>query len=223
MTESFQPDRFDELRREWIAFRQGDSLIQRRRAEQLGRIVRMCQRIHTVAVPDPHDDTVLPPIYLRRARSRTSQVEVALVLVLAALAPLGWPAGVLVKTVFTSLIPDTLRAYPIAALVWSGVALGVLTVLLYELVYDPDGSFTQITILPWLCMQLAVIPFVAGVYGVLEGWLAVDGSATWWPLAPVKRPLTAEDAAAILGAYDITGPSVVDAKPLNDSGPRTRL
>ncbi|GAB4991992.1 hypothetical protein MAHJHV58_28860 [Mycobacterium avium subsp. hominissuis] len=222
MTESLPPDRFDEMRREWIAFRQGDSLIQRRRAEQLGRIVRKRQRIHTVAVPDPHDDTVLPPIYLRQARSRTSKVEVVLVLVMAALAPVGWPAGMALKAAITSLIPDTLRAYPIAALVWSGVGLGVLTVLVYELVYDPAGSFAQIAALPWLSMQLAAIPFVAGIYGLLEGWLAVDGSATWWPLTPVKQPLTADDAAAILGAYDITGPSVVDAKPLNEPGPRTR-
>lgn len=222
MPESLPPDRFDEMRREWIAFRQGDSLIQRRRSEQLSRIVRKRQRIHTVAVPDPHDDTVLPPIYLRQARSRTSKAEMVLVLVMAAFAPVGWPAGVLLKSVITSLIPDTLRAYPIAALVWIGAGLGVLTVLMYQLVYDPAGSFAQIAVLPWLAMQLAAIPFVAGIYGLLEGWLAVAGSDTWWPLTPVKQPLTAADAAAILGAYDITGPSVVDAKPLNEPGPRTR-
>jgi hypothetical protein len=221
MTAGLEPDRFDDVRREWIASRQGDSLIQRRRAEQLGRIVRQRQRFRTVAVSDPHDDSVLPPIYLRQARSGTSRAEAALVLVSAAVLPLGWPAGVLMKQATTLLIPGTLRAYPIAALVWSGVALGVLTVLLYELVYTADGSFTQVAGLPWLCMQLASIPFVAGVYGVLEGWPAVDGSTTWWPLTPVRRPLTADDAAAILGAYDITGPGIVDAKPLNDVSVRT--
>jgi hypothetical protein len=222
MPESLPPDRYDEMRREWIAFRQGDSLIQRRRAEQLGRIVRKRQRIHTVAVPDPHDDTVLPPIYLRQARSRTSRAEVVLVLVMAALAPVGWPAGVLLKSVITSFIPDTLRAYPIAAMVWAGVGLGVLTVLMYQLRYDPAGSFAQIAILPWLVMQIGATFFVAGIYGLLEGWLAVAGSDTWWPFTPVKQTLTAADAAAILGAYDVTGPSVVDAKPLNEPGPRTR-
>ena len=211
------------MRREWIAFRQGDWLIQRRRAEKLGRIVRKRQRIQTVAVPDPHDDTVLPPIYLRAARSRTSRGEVLLVLVVAGLVPLGWPAGVLLKSAMVSLIPGRLRAYPIAALVWSGVGLGVLTVLVYETVYDPAGSLRQVVVLPWLSMQLAAIPFVAGVYGLLEGWLAVDGSKQWWPLTPVQAALTAEDAAAILGAYDLTGPGVVDARPLNEPGPRTRL
>lgn len=81
MPESLPPDRFDEMRRQWIAFRQGDSLIQRRRAEQLGRIVRMRQRIHTVAVPDPHDDTVLPRIFWRRAHSPFSKFEVVMALV----------------------------------------------------------------------------------------------------------------------------------------------
>ena len=80
----------------------------------------------------------------------------------------------------------------------------------------------RIAVLPWLALQIAAVPFVAGVYGVLEGWLAVEGSEQWWPLTPVAEPLTAEDAAAILGAYDLTGPGLVEARRLNDSGPRTR-
>ena len=216
MPGTLPPDRFDDVRREWIAHRQGDSLVQRRRAEQLGRIVRRRQRIHTVAVPDPHDDTVVPPIYLRQARSVMSKLEVAAVLMLAVLLPVGWPAGVLLKKAIVSQIPDTLRGFPIAALLWSGVGLGVLTLLVYQLVYDPAGSFGQVAALPWVAVQLAAVPFVAGVYGVLEGWLAVEGSDRWWPLTPVKQPLTAEDAVAILGAYDITGPGVIDARPLKD-------
>jgi len=216
MPEQLPPDRFDDLRREWIAFRQGDSLIQRRRAEQLGRIVRKRQRIHTVAVPDPHDDTVLPRIYLREAKSRASKIEVVLVLMAAVTAPLGWPAGLALRSAITATIPGTLRAYPIAALLWAGVGLGALVATATHLVYDPAGSFAQIALVPWLAMQLAAIPFVAGVYGLLEGWLAVDGSAQWWPLTPPKRELTAADAAAVLGAYDVTGPAVVQARPLND-------
>lgn len=37
-------DRFDEMRRAWIARHQGWSTIQRRRVEQLGRTVRARQR-----------------------------------------------------------------------------------------------------------------------------------------------------------------------------------
>jgi hypothetical protein len=63
---------------------------------------------------------------------------------------------------------------------------------------------------------------VAGVYGIAEGWLAVAGSQAWWPLAPPARQLTAADAAAILGAYDSTGPGLVDAQRLNELGERSR-
>jgi hypothetical protein len=222
MGQGLPPDRFDDIRREWIAFRQGDSLIQRRRAEVLGRVVRKRQRIRTAAVPDPHDDTVLPRFMFRQAKSLFSQFERALVLIAALIAPIGWPAGWALKTVITTQIPHTLRGFPIAATLWSGAGLGMLTVLVYQLGYDPAGSFGQIVVLPWACVQLAAIPTVAGIYGIAEGWLAVEGSDQWWPLTPQRRPLTAADAAAILGAYDMTGPGVVDAHPLNPPGERTR-
>jgi hypothetical protein len=76
--------------------------------------------------------------------------------------------------------------------------------------------------LPWVCVQLTTIPTVAGLYGIAEGWLAVEGSDRWWPLTPVRQRLSAEDAVAILGGYDMTGPGVVDARPLNEPGERTR-
>src|SRR6516162_10210585 len=103
MAASVPPDRFDEVRREWIAFRQGWSTIQRRRGERLGRIVRRRQRIRTAAVPDPHDDTALDPLWLRAKKSRASQVELVLVVLAAALAPVGWPAGWGLKTALTRL------------------------------------------------------------------------------------------------------------------------
>src|ERR1700749_2319066 len=176
------PDRFDEIRREWIAMHQGWSTIQRRRAERLGRIVRRRQRIHTSAVPDPHDDTGLDPLWLRATKSRASQLELVLVVVAAAIAPLSWPAGWILKKAITGLIPQTLRTVPIVALVWSGFGLGVVTLLSYELVYDAAGSLGQIAVLPWVCQQLATIPVVAGIYGIAEGWLAIEGSQRWWPL-----------------------------------------
>jgi hypothetical protein len=216
------PDRFDDIRREWIAFRQGDSLIQRRRAEVLGRVVRKRQRIRTAAVPDPHDDTVLPRLMFRQAKSLFSQFERALVLLAALIAPVGWPAGWALKFVVNQQIPHTLRGFPIAAMLWSGAALGLLTMVVYQLSYDPAGSFGQIVMLPWVCVQLAAVPTVAGMYGIAEGWLAVEGSDQWWPLTPQRRSLTAADAAAILGAYDMTGPGVVDVRPLNQPGERTR-
>jgi hypothetical protein len=222
MPDTLPPDRFDDIRRVWIATHQGDSLIQRRRAERLGRLIRSRQRTHTTAVPDPHDDTSIPPLVWRTARSRFSRIELFSVLLIAALLPLGWPLGRIAKAALCALIPGSLRGYPVAALLWSGIGLGTVTVLACALSEDVSGSFGQILVVPWSAMQVASIPVVAAVYGVLEGWLAVEGSAQWWPLHPTTRALTAADAAAILGAYDATAPSMVDARALREPGVRTR-
>jgi len=211
-------DRFDEMRRAWIAAHQGISTIQRRRAEVLGRGVRSRQRDVATAVPDPHDDTVLPPLGLRSAHSRAAQVELIAVVAAALIAPLGWPGGWLLKTALTQQIPDKLRGFPIAALLWSGALLGALVPVLY----DPSPTLGQAVLVPWLCVQVVAVPVVAGVYGIAEGWPAVPGSHAWWPLPPPVRELTAADAAAILGAYDSTGPGLVDAQRLNELGERSR-
>jgi hypothetical protein len=210
-------DKFDEVRRAWIARHQGWSTIQRRRAEQLGRRVRARQRDVVAAVPDPHDDTVIPPLWLRTAKSPASQVELVGVVLAALLVPIGWLGGYALKRVVTHMIPGTLRGYPIAALVWSGAVLGLPPVLLY----DPAPTFGQMVLTPWLCVQVAAVPVVAGVYGIGEGWLAVTGSDQWWPLTPPKRAITAEEAAAILGPYDATGPGLLDARPLPSQGERS--
>ncbi|MGO9158747.1 hypothetical protein [Mycobacterium sp.] len=222
MAVDLPPDRFDDVRREWIAYYQSWSTIQRCRAEELGRIVRKRQRIRTSAVPDPHDDTRTDPLWMRAAKSRAARAEVAFVVAAAVVAPIGWAAGWVLKAVLVRLIPQTLRGFPVAAMLWAGAAFGALTVLISQLVYDPAGSFGQVAVLPWLCLQLVMIPTVAGIYGIAEGWLAVDGSDQWWPLTPTKKPITAEDAAAILGAYYMTGPGVVDIRPLHEPGERTR-
>jgi hypothetical protein len=211
-------DRFDEIRRAWIAAHRGASTIQRRRAEVLGRRVRSRQRHVATAVPDPHDDTLLPPLVLRTAHSQAAKVELIAVVATALIAPLGWPGGWLLKTALTQRIPNMLRGFPIAALLWSGALLGALVPVLYE----PSPALGQAVLAPWLCVQVVAVPVVAGVYGIAEGWLAVPGSQAWWPLPPPTRGLTAADAAAILGAYDTTGPGLVDAQRLNELGERSR-
>jgi hypothetical protein len=211
-------DRFDEMRRAWIAAHQGASTIQRRRAEILGRRIRSRQRRVATAVPDPHDDTVLPPLVLRTAKSHPGQVELMVVVAAALVAPLGWPGGWLLKITVTQLIPRSLLGFPIAALLWSGALLGALVLVLY----DPSPTLGQAVLVLWLSVQVAAVPVVAGVYGIAEGWLAVAGSKAWWPLTPPTRPITAADAAAILGAYDTTGPGLVDVQRRNELGERSR-
>jgi hypothetical protein len=209
-------DKFDEMRRAWIAAHQGWSTIQRRRAELLGRKVRARQRAVANSVADPHDDTILPPLWMRTVKSPASQAEMVAVYAAAVIVPLGWIGGRLVNCVVVRLIPGTLRAYPIGALMWAGALLGFLIVLFY----DPGPTLGQILLAPWICVQVAAVPVVAGAYGIAEGWLAVSGSAQWWPLAPPKRPINAEDASEILGGYDITGPGLLNAEPLNQPGER---
>jgi hypothetical protein len=210
-------DKFDELRRAWIAGRQGWSTIQRRRAELLGRKVRSRQRTVATAVPDPHDDTAIPPLVLRTAKSPAAQVELMGVTLLAIALPLGWFGGWLLKRVVVSAIPGALRAYPIAALVWSGAILGAAILLCYH----PGNSLGQTVGAPWLCTQVAAVPVIAGLYGVLDGWLAVSSSDRWWPLTPTRRPLSKADAADILGGYDSIGPGPVGAQRLNAVGERS--
>ena len=206
------------MRRTWIATHQGWSTIQRRRAEILGKKVRARQRAVAVAVPDPHDDTVIPGLWLRTTHSPAARVELTVVVLAAVVAPLGWLGGWLVKTAVKQLVPHTLRAFPIPALLWSGAGLGGPILVMY----DPAPTFGQTVLTPWLCLQVAAVPVVAGLYGIADGWLAVSGSDSWWPLTPPKRPITAQDAAAILGPYDSTGPGLMDAQRLNEPGERSR-
>jgi hypothetical protein len=222
MTLAADPDRFDEVRRAWIAEHQGWSTIQRRRAEQLGRRVRARQRSRASAVPDPHDDTVLPPMWLRAALSPAALAELTLILIAGVLIPLGWMGGWFLNHRVVQLIPATLRSYPVAGLLWSGAGLVLLTTLLSQAAYASNDSVDQLLLLPWGCLQLAMVPAVAGVYGVADGWLAVPASRQWWPLTAPRRPLTPQDAAEILSGYDLTGPGLVDAQRLNEPGERTR-
>jgi hypothetical protein len=210
-------DNFDELRRAWIAGHQGWSTIQRRRAERLGRKVRARQRAVATAVPDPHDDTSIPPLLLRTARSPATQVELMGVSLLAMTLPLGWLGGWALKHAVVGMIPSTLRGFPVAVLLWSGVVLGASILICY----DPGVALMQTAGVPWLCVQVAGVPAVAGGYGLLDGWLAVPCSERWWPLVPSRVALSAADAAEILGGYDSTGPGLLDTRQLNAVGERS--
>jgi hypothetical protein len=210
-------DKFDEVRRAWIAGHQGWSTIQRRRAEQLGRKVRTRQRAVATAVPDPHDDTSIPPLMLRTAKSPAAQVELMGVSLLAITLPVGWLGGWALKHAVVSMIPSTLRAFPIAVLLWSGVVLGASILLCY----DPGTTLMQTAGVPWLCVQVVGVPAVAGAYGLFDGWLAVPCSERWWPLVPSRVALSAADAAEILGGYDSTGPGLLDTRQLNAVGERS--
>jgi hypothetical protein len=197
------PDRFDELRREWIAEHAGIWTIQKRRAEQLNRHIRKRIRMTAGARPNPYDDNVTHPLWARTGTTVEVWLERLIVLVCAVLAPIGWPLGYLLYGRLVELIPQRLRAYPTAALVWTAAAIGVLTALLYT----PDDSLSTTFCAPYLIAQIPAAFATAGVYGILNGWLAVDGSATWWPLTPPPLPL---ELHLSLEPDDLTAPSVFE-------------
>ena len=209
-------DRYDAIRRAWINDHKGWSTIQDRRQNQLDVVVRRRQRIATGAVPNPHDDVVLPPIWLRLPNSSAAQLEWVGVNLIGLLLPVGWPVGWAAHRIVTRAIPATLRAYPIVAMLTAGAVLGLLTVGLYR----PGPGLGDIIWGAWIPLQVAAIPTVAGVYGMLDGWLAIPGSTGWWPWIPREQQLNRADAEEILGSYDLTGPGLIPAQALTEDGER---
>lgn len=209
-------DRFDEVRRKWIARHQHTFIFQKRRAEVLARQIRDRAQVLSGARVDAADDDVIHPLLMRPITTPYAGLDAAIVLVAAVLAPIGWIAGRGVYKAVVQLIPDTLRSYPVAAFMWASVVTGLPLVLLY----DPDTTLTQTTLMPWLLGQLPATALAAGIYGILEGWLAVDGSRDWWPMRP---PATTESVDFGLEADDLTLPGIFDTYPTPPVGERTPL
>jgi hypothetical protein len=216
MLSEIPPDRFDELRREWIARHAGVFTIQKRRAEILNRRIRDRHRKLAGARPSPYNDNVIKPLPARRADTIEGYVEAAFVGVAALLAPIGWPAGIALYQHILGLIPHRLRSYPVPALLWVNIGLGVLTLCLYE---HGTGLGTAL-LAPWLIAQIPATFLAAGIYGILNGWLAVDGATDWWPLTP--RPV-ADDLDYPMGPDDMTGPGVFYQHDLDAGEQRTPI
>lgn len=210
---------FGEVRRAWIAAHAGVFVCQKRRAEVLGKRIRARGRERVGVRPDPHDDQVTLPLALRSASTPTGALESALVGVAALAAPLGWPLGRALYAAIATLIPDRLRAYPIAALVWTAAGCGLPLPALVE----PGPPLWCGLVIPWLLAQVPATFLAAGAYGVLEGWLAVDGSTDWWPMTPVGPDV---DDDLILGPGEVAMATVLDSAARSRSatpgaGPRT--
>lgn len=209
-------DRFDEVRRKWIAWHQHTFIFQKRRAETLARQIRKRVGILTGAREDPADDDVIHPLWIRPIKTPYAALDFAIVVVAAVLAPIGWPAGRAIYKGVVQLIPATLRSYPIAAFMWASVVTGLPLVLLY----DPKVTLAQTVLLPWVLGQLPATALAAGIYGVLDGWLAVDGSRDWWPMRP---PAAAESVDFGLEADDLTAPGIFGTYPTPEVGERTPI
>ena len=209
-------DRFDEIRRKWIARHQHTFTFQKRRAEILARQIRDRATEKSGARVDPADDDVIHPLIVRPVRTLYAGVDLAIVVVAAVLAPIGWPVGKAIYRGVIQLIPGELRAYPIAAFMWSAVSVG----LPLPLAYTPTDSLTGTVLAPWLIAQLPAALLAAGIYGILEGWLAVDGSRDWWPMRP---PPEREEFDFGLQADDLTMPGIFRTLTEEPPGERTPI
>lgn len=195
------PDRFDDLRHEWITEHAGIWNIQKRRAEKLNRQIRKRIRMTAGARPNPYDDNLTHPHWARKGSTVEITLEGIIILAGALMAPIGWTVGRLMYETIIQFIPNRLRAYPIPALLYTAGGIGLLTVLLYS----PDDSLTRTLLAPYLLAQIPAAFAFAAIYGVLNGWLAIDGSTTWWPITPPPLPV---DLHVPFGPDDLTAPPV---------------
>ncbi|HEX7823301.1 MAG TPA: hypothetical protein VF477_00225, partial [Mycobacterium sp.] len=62
-------------------------------------------------------------------------------------------------------------------------------------------------LIPWMLAQIPATFAAAAAYGVVEGWLAIDGSSDWWPLTPAQREV---DDTLILGPAPVSMPTLLD-------------
>jgi hypothetical protein len=211
-------DRFDEIRRKWIARNQQTFIFQKRRAEILARQIRDRATENSVARVDPADDDVIHRFTSRMWSNNTPYAvfDAAIILTAAILAPLGWPMGYWLYKMTVQLIPEQIRSYPIAAFMCAAVAIG----LPLPLLYTPSDSVIGTVVVPYVFAQLPAAALAAGVYGILEGWLAVDGSRDWWPMRP--PPVS---ALVDFGwePDDMTLPGVFPTRETPDSGERTPI
>lgn len=213
---SVPEDRFDEIRRRWIARHQHTFVFQKRRAEILARHIRDRAAEKSGARVDPADDDVIHPLVTRPVKTIYGGADLAIVAVTAMLAPVGWPAGRALYRGIVQLIPRELRSYPVAALLWSAVVVGAPLPLLYE----PTDSLAGTVLAPWLLAQVPAALLAAGIYGILEGWLAVDGARDWWPMRPPP-----EHDVADFGAFidDLTMPGLFATRASEPPGERTPI
>lgn len=209
-------DRFDEIRRKWIARNQRTFIFQKRRAEILARQIRDRATENSGARVGPADDDVIHPFLLRSHQTKYAAVDAIIVAVAAVLAPLGWPLGRGLYKLTVQLIPDGIGSYPIAAFMWAAVVIG----LPMPLLYGPGDSLIGTVVAPYLFAQIPAAVLAAGIYGVVEGWLAVAGSRDWWPMRP---PPIQEVVDFGWEREDLTPPAVFPTQENPDVGERTPI
>ena len=88
---------------------------------------------------------------------------------------IGYAAPLMTVVLAVVFLGEKVRIYR-----WSAVIVGVPLPLLYS----PGVSWATTLVIPWIIAQVPAALLAAGIYGILEGWLAVDGARDWWPMRP---------------------------------------
>jgi hypothetical protein len=179
----------------WILNHAGPFAFQRTRGQKLQAELDDRERTTAGVNQNIHIQGITERLFLRKAESRAAILELMIIVAAAAIFPIAWPAGRLLYHRLAHHIetrlgvdPNVMPTIPITALCWIGAAI----MSLGAAVIDPSSatSLVGVVLAPWITIQGSGIFVVAGIYGALEGWLAVPGSTDWWPFPPPPLPST---------------------------------
>lgn len=194
-------------RASWIENNAGPYGFQRRRAHILNVAYKNRRRAAAGVKTNSRVEGIAERLWLREPANRPGVLELVVVGLCAFMFPIGWPMGRKLYVWLTRRItgkPEApLLTIPIATLMWIGTGLLTFFTVLCGLVGPLLGDFTvlehvsSLTVIllgPWLIVQGAGTFLMAGIYGYLEGWLAIAGSTDWWPEPP--PPITGNPSRA---------------------------
>ncbi|WP_441964643.1 hypothetical protein [Mycolicibacterium houstonense] len=177
--------------------------------EKLDIQIRRRLAAKILAAPSRRDDFARNPLPARGHTSLIGSIEWAGFWVMMIFIPMGWAVGKGIYKITVALIPDTLRSYPIVAFLWSALIPGFAIVLLH----DPAPGLGPKVFWVWVAAQFPAALLIAGLYGIVEGWLAIPGSLQLRPTNLPPLEISPVDAEAIIGADDLTAPSLIPPAP----------
>ncbi len=175
----------------WIVNHAGEFVSQAARGQALIRAVDEQER-DAHGIEQAHVEA-MPAAAGTRVWSQATWIEWFVIFGGMLVFPIAWPAGRALYKHFTTWIADRrLQAPPIVALVWLAAAVLALFALIvdgdHDALYGRGSSMTWMVMFPWLAVQLSGTFLIAGVYGLVEGWLAIPGATDVWPTTPPHAP-----------------------------------
>lgn len=186
----------------WILNRYGWALFQRRRGQLIRKLMWEVDRELAGANPSQFAEVVTAPLHERPITSRAVAKEYATVIAGLVFLPLAWIGGRLLYKLLARLVPRKAIAYPITPLAAIAGGLSAAVALGMWLIHLTVLEWAYV---PFLIAQIPGVFFIAALYGILEGWLGVQGSTDWWPEA--QKPLETLD-------FEFLEPDVLNAPPM---------